>query len=105
MSGLIGAAPDILDTIVEVATALGNDQYYDANMHNQISNKSDNTNTCLNTDADVCLSSLQSGINNRLLMNTLQLNGTCKQHAITHDILKVQQRRWFNVIWFTRAII
>ena len=39
ISSLIGAAPAVLDTIVELATALGNDQNYATNIQNQINNK------------------------------------------------------------------
>ena len=44
-SSLIGAAPAILDTIVELATALGNDQTYATHIQNQINSTSDKINT------------------------------------------------------------
>ena len=45
VSSLVGAAPGILDTIVELATALGNDSNYATTIHNQIINKADKLNT------------------------------------------------------------
>ena len=40
-SSLIGAAPAILNTIVELAAALGNDSNYDTHIQNQTNNKVD----------------------------------------------------------------
>ena len=45
-SSLIGAAPSVLTTSVELATALGNACNYATPLHNQINNKSDKTTTC-----------------------------------------------------------
>ena len=63
---LIGAAPAVLNTSVELATALGNDSNYAATIQNQSINKANKINTYLNIDVDVFLSILQSGINNRV---------------------------------------
>ena len=46
-SSLIGAAPAVLDTIVELAAALGNDQHYATSIQNQIINKADKIKTYL----------------------------------------------------------
>ena len=42
---LIGAAPSVLTTSVELATSLGNDSKYATTIQNQLSNKADKINT------------------------------------------------------------
>ena len=45
LTSLIGAAPAVLDTVIELATALGNDSNYAATIQTQINNKADKINT------------------------------------------------------------
>ena len=42
---LVGAAPSVLNTSVELATAFGNDSNYATIIQNQFNNKSDKANT------------------------------------------------------------
>ena len=53
--------------------------------------KADKTNTYLKTDVDVCLSIVQAGILNRVLIHAVYINGNFKLHATTNDILKNQK--------------
>ena len=53
LSSLIGAAPAILDTIVELAAALGDDSNYATTFQNQLINKADQVTTYLTSDVDV----------------------------------------------------
>ena len=76
MPSLIGAAPDVFNTSVELAAALGHDQNYATTIHNQINNKLEKANTYLQDDVDVCLSILQAGIDRRVLINAVDINGT-----------------------------
>ena len=45
LPSLIGAAPDVFNTIVELAAALGHDQNYATTIHNQITSKADKLTT------------------------------------------------------------
>ena len=58
---------------------------------NSFYNKADKTNTYLKTDVDVFLSILQAGINNRVLINAVDINNNFKLNATTNDILKHQK--------------
>ena len=91
LSSLIGAAPAVLDTSVELAAALGNDQNYATTIQNQNVNKADKINTYLNCDVDVFLYSLQAGIHNRVLINAVDINCKFKLIAVSNDVLKVQR--------------
>ena len=51
-------------------------------------NKSDKVNTYFKTDGDSCLSILQAGITNRVLITTLNVNGKFKLHATSDNTLK-----------------
>ena len=90
-SNLIGAAPAVLDTIVELAAALGNDQHYVTTIENQSINQADKINTYLKYDVDVFLSILQAGINDRVLINAVDINCKFKINATSNDILKIQK--------------
>ena len=54
ISSVLGAAPAVLHTCVELATALGNDSTYATTIQHQTINNSDKANTCLQTDVGVC---------------------------------------------------
>ena len=58
---------------------------------NSLNNKDDKTNTYLKTDVDVCLSILEAGINIRVLINSVDMNGKFKLNATTNGILKIQR--------------
>ena len=90
-SSLIGAAPAVLYSIVELAAALGNDQTYAMTIQNQIINTADKINTYLKSEVDVFLSILQAGINNRGLINAVEINGNFKIHAVSNDVLQIQR--------------
>ena len=90
-SSLIGAAPAILDTIVELAAALGNDSNYAATIQNQSVNKADNNNHYSKTDVDVFLSMFQAVITNRVWINIVDINGKVLITAVSDDILKIQR--------------
>ena len=74
MSSLFGAAPDVLDIILELAAALGNDSNYDTNIQNQIHINSNTIDTYLKTDVDVCLPSLQAEIDRRVLISSVDIS-------------------------------
>ena len=104
-SSLIGAVPAILYTIVELATAFGNDQSYATNIQNQINNNNENINTDLETDADVLLYIVQAGINTCVLINAVDLNSKFKIISTYDNVLKLQKNRRNNLIRFLRIII
>ena len=58
---------------------------------NSLYNKADKPNTCLKTDVDVLLYSLQAGTNNRVLSNAVDINGICKLLATSNDRLNHQK--------------
>ena len=58
---------------------------------NSLNTKADKTTTCLKTDVDVLLYILQAGINNRILIKSVDINGKFKTNATTNDILNTQK--------------
>jgi hypothetical protein len=96
-SSLIGAAPEVLDTIVELAAALGNDNNYDTTIQNQINNKQTNGTCYLNSEMDVYLSGLTTGINTRVSNSVVDIEGKFKiTTSEDNNILKTQ-----NIIGLT----
>ena len=90
MSSLFGAAPAILNTIVELATALGNDSNYETTMQTQVNTKADKLDTYHKADINVALGVLQAGIESRVIINAVDINGKFKIHDVSNDILKIQ---------------
>ena len=74
-SSLVGAAPAILNTSVELATALGNDSNYATAMQNQINNKDDKLDTCPKADINVALGILQAGITQKVGITVVDIDG------------------------------
>ena len=66
---LIGAAPSVLNTIVELSAALSHDSDYATTIQNQLNTKADKLNTYSKVDVNVAISSLQADIDNKLLIN------------------------------------
>ena len=75
-SSLIGSAPAILNTSVELATDLGNDSKYATTIHNHINNKADKLDTYMKSEINVALGILQAGIDNRVWVNAVDINDT-----------------------------
>ena len=91
VSSLIGPAPAVLDTIVELAAALGNDSSYATHIQSQVNNRSDNLNNYLKVDVNVFISMLQSGISSWVLINSVDISGKFNINATSSDISKIQQ--------------
>ena len=53
-------------------------------------------NTYLKYDVDVWLSILQAGIDRRVLINAVHINGKFEINATSTDIFKIQG--WFNIL-------
>ena len=49
--------------------------YVEIDFANSLNNKSDKTDTCINTDVDVLLSISQAGINTRVLIKAVAIKG------------------------------
>jgi phage-related tail fiber protein len=62
VQALIGAAPAALDTLAELAAALGNDANYSASITTSLSNKADKTTTYTKTEVDTALSGKQASL-------------------------------------------
>ena len=90
-SSLVGAAPAVLNTSVELATALGNDSKDATTIQNQINSKSAELTTYPQKYVNVALSNLQAGIDNRVLVNAVDINGKFKISAVSNDVLKIQR--------------
>ena len=86
MFSLIGAAPAVLNTSVELATALGNDSNYATTIQNQINNKADKLDTYPKAEINVALGILQAGINTKVLSNAVDIHGKFTIHALSHAI-------------------
>ena len=72
---LFGAAPAVLNTSVELATALGNDSNYATAMQNQINNKDDKLDTCPKADINVASGILQAGITQKVGITVVDIDG------------------------------
>ena len=90
-SSLIGAAPAVLNTIVEIATALGHDSKYATTIQHQIDNKADKLDTYSEAEINVASGSLQAGVNNKVLINAVDVNGKFNINGVSNDILKIQR--------------
>ena len=90
-SSLIGAASAILNTIVELATAFGNDSNYATIVQNQLNTKVNINETNTNYEINVASGILQIGTDTRVLINAVDINGNFKINAVSTDMLKVQR--------------
>ena len=66
-----------------------NDTNYESNI--KFLTQPDKISTQLNYDVDVCLSILQAGIDRRVLLNAVDINGRFNLNASSNDILKFQK--------------
>ena len=73
-------------------------QYYERGTDIQVLTKSNKYDNYLNTGVDVCLSILQAGIDRRVLLNAVDINGKLKLNGAANDILKISKSGWFNSI-------
>jgi hypothetical protein len=62
IQSVVGAAPAALDTLTELAAALGNDANYASTITTALSNKSDKTTTYTKTEVDTALSGKQASL-------------------------------------------
>ena len=90
-SSLIGAASAILNTIVELATAFGNDSNYATIVQNQLNTKVNINETHTKYEINVASGILQIGTDTRVLINAVDINGNFKINAVSTDMLKVQR--------------
>ena len=83
---------DILYVNTQVDTILSNFLNYDTLYVSNIKllTNSDTVDTQLNHDVDVFISILQAGIDRRVSINTVDINGNFNIHATSNDILKTQ---------------
>ena len=91
-SSLIGAAPALFDTSVELAAASGNDQTYATTMQNKVSNERTKINTYYKLVYMFLLNILQSGINTCVLINTVDMNCKFKINATTYTMFKLHKK-------------
>ena len=90
-SSLIGAASAILNTIVKLATAFGNDSNYATIVQNQLNTKVNINETNTNYEINVASGILHIGTDTRVLINAVDINGNFKINAVSTDMLKVQR--------------
>ena len=76
-----------VDTII--SNFLNYDTLYVSNIKSLT--KSDRVDTYLNYDVDVFLTILQAGIDRRVSINTVDINGNFNIHATSNDTLKIQK--------------
>ena len=76
-----------VDTII--SKFLNYDTLYVSNI--KLLTNSDTVDTYLNHDVDVFISILQAGIDRRVSINTVDINGNFNIHATSTDILKTQK--------------
>jgi hypothetical protein len=88
---LINGAPEVLDTINELAAALNNDNNYATHIQNQINDKQNNGTCCLKSEMDVYITGLNAGINTRVSKSVVNIDGKFKiTTSEDNHILKIQ---------------
>jgi hypothetical protein len=91
-SNLINGAPEVLNTINELAAALNNDENYATNIQNQLNNKQNNGTCYLKSEMDAYITGLNAGINSRVSKSVIDIDGKFK--IITsedNNTLKIQK--------------
>jgi hypothetical protein len=89
---LINGAPEVLNTINELAAALNNDENYATNIQNQINNKQNNGTCYLKSETDAYITGLNAGINTKVSKPVIDIDGKFK--IITsedNNTLKIQK--------------
>jgi hypothetical protein len=98
-SNLINGAPEVLNTINELAAALNNDCNYATNIQNQLNDKQNNGTCYLKSEMDVYITALNAGINTRVSKSVVNIDGQLKiTTSEDHNILKIQQNDRFNTL-------
>jgi hypothetical protein len=98
-SNLINGAPEVLNTINELAAALNNDNNYATNIQNQINNKQNDGTCYLKSEMDTYIVGLNNGINSRVSKSVVDIAGKFK--IITsedNNILKIQKTNRFDTL-------
>jgi hypothetical protein len=75
---LINAAPEVMNTLLEVSKALGDDENYEVNIQNQFDNKQINGTCYLKSEMDIFLTGIAAGLNNRGLHSVVEIEGKSK---------------------------
>ena len=96
-SSLIGASPDVLNTIVELATALNNDSNYAAAIQTQLSNKADKTDTYPKAEINTAILTINASLDNKCSTYAVDIQSKFKIKAISDDVLKIQKISGSNV--------
>ena len=75
-------------------------QYYEITLGTDIKlfDKSDKNDTYPKAEVNVALSILQAGIDRRVQINTVDIDGKVKINAVSNDILNIKTSRWFSII-------
>jgi hypothetical protein len=77
-SNLINGAPEVLNTINELAAALNNDNNYATNIQNQINNKQNDGTCYLKSEMDEYIPGLHNGVNSRVSKSVVNIDGKFK---------------------------
>jgi hypothetical protein len=98
-SNLINGAPEVLNTINELAAALNNDNNYATNIQNQINNKQDDGTCYLKSVMDVYITGLNNGITTRVSKSVVNIDGKLKiTTSEDNHILKIQTNNWYDTL-------
>jgi hypothetical protein len=77
-SNLINGAPEVLNTINELAAALNTDNNYATNIQHQINNKQNDGTCYLKSEMDQYITGLNNGINSRVSKSVVNIDGKFK---------------------------
>jgi hypothetical protein len=91
-SNLINGAPEVLNTINELAAALNHANNYATNIQNQINDKQNNGTCYLKSEMDVYITDLNAGRNTRVSKSVVNIDGKFKiTTSEDNHILKIQK--------------
>jgi hypothetical protein len=91
-SNLINGAPEVLNTINELAAALNNDNNYATTIQNQINNKHNDGTCYLKSEMDQYITGFNNGIHSRVSKSFVNIDGKIKiTTSEDNNILKLQK--------------
>lgn len=92
LSTLIGSSPQVSETNVERASALGNAVNYATTIQHQRTTKQTSGTCCLTSEIDIWLTGIGTGLTNRVLNSVVDVEGKLKiSSSVDNTVSNIQQ--------------
>jgi hypothetical protein len=89
---LIGSSPQVSETNVERASALGNAVNYATTIQHQRTTKQTSGTCCLTSEIDIWLTGIGTGLTNRVLNSVVDVEGKLKiSSSVDNTVSNIQQ--------------